>query len=86
MIFARWSVAIFHLARLGKIIAARRKAEFITPIPKPKKRKATDKQKDLVFDEGKGLSNEAQQYAATSELINAVRDQVDRWRALPPSQ
>ena len=69
-----------------KIIAARRKAEFITPIPKPKKRKATDKQKDLVFDEGKGLSNEAQQYAATSELINAVRDQVDRWRALPPSQ
>jgi type III restriction enzyme len=44
-----------------KIIATRRKAEFITPIPKPRKRKANT-QSELVFDEGKGLSTEAQQY------------------------
>ena len=33
----------------------RRIVEFITPIPKPKKQKAT--QEKMVFDEGKGLSS-----------------------------
>ncbi len=40
-----------------QIIETRRRAEFITPIPKPKKRKQFG-QKELVFDEGKGLSTE----------------------------
>ena len=35
-----------------KIIAKRRDAKFITPIPKPKKRKAAPTQATLVFDEG----------------------------------
>jgi type III restriction enzyme len=39
-----------------KIMEARRRAEFITPIPKPKKRKARPSQSEFVFDEGKGLS------------------------------
>jgi type III restriction enzyme len=69
-----------------RIIESRRKAEFITPIPKPKKQKAAQKQLSFVVDEGKGLSDEKQQYDLTS-LINEVRDQVDRWRALPnPNQ
>jgi type III restriction enzyme len=68
-----------------RIIDRRRRAEFITPIPKPKKRKGV-RQQVLVFDEGKGLSTQEQQYDPTS-IINDVRDQVDRWRALPdPSQ
>jgi type III restriction enzyme len=67
----------------GQIIERRRRAEFITPIPKPKKRKA--KQAEMVFDEGKGLSTTAQQYDPTS-IINEVRQHVDSWRALPPSQ
>jgi Type III restriction enzyme, res subunit len=63
----------------------RRKAEFITPIPKPKKQKR--EQKDLVFNEGKGLSTEQQQYELTSAFINELRVHVDRWRALPnPNQ
>ena len=33
-----------------KIIAARRRAEFITPIPKPKKQKGAPKQDELLFD------------------------------------
>lgn len=37
-----------------KIIDRRRGARFVTPIPKPKKRKAA--QAGFVFDEGKGLS------------------------------
>jgi len=68
-----------------RIIERRRDAKFITPIPKPKKRKATG-QSGFVFDEGKGLSTEEQQYGTTSN-INEVRHSVDVWRALPnPNQ
>ena len=68
----------------GEIIEQRRTADFITPIPKPKKQVAA--QKAMVFDEGKGLSTEAQQYEATAQAINDLRVRVDRWRALPPNQ
>lgn len=69
-----------------RVIESRRKAEFITPIPKPKKRKPAQKQLSFVLDEGKGLSDENQQYDLTS-LINEVREHVDRWRSLPsPNQ
>ncbi|MEQ8790068.1 MAG: DEAD/DEAH box helicase family protein [Pirellulaceae bacterium] len=64
-----------------QIKEVRRRAEFITPIPKPKKRKKSSQQKELVFDEGAGLSTQEQQYDPTS-IINEVRGQVDRWRAL----
>ena len=65
-----------------KVIETRRRAEFITPIPKPKKRRSSSEQQQIVFDEGKGLSSETQQYDQTS-LINAVRQEVDKWRTLP---
>jgi type III restriction enzyme len=69
-----------------RIIERRRRAEFITPIPKPKKRKKAAQQDEMVFDEGKGLSTKEQQYDPTS-IINEVRQNVDLWRALPnPSQ
>ena len=67
-----------------RIVDDRRKAEFITPIPKPKKRRSKAQQ-DIVFDEGKGLSTKEQQYDPTSN-INAVRGLVDRWRKEPPSR
>jgi len=62
-----------------RIIESRRRAQFITPIPKPKKQKAN--QTALIFDEGKGLSTEKQQYDPTS-IINELRYQVDQWRKL----
>jgi type III restriction enzyme len=65
-----------------EIIESRRSAKFITPIPKPKKRKAATAQTGFVFDEGKGLSSEDQQYDPTS-IINEVRQAVDTWRTLP---
>ncbi len=69
-----------------RIIEKRRRAEFITPIPKPRKRKGAAKQRQFVFDEGKGLSTEKQQYDPTS-IINQIRQQVDQWRSLPnPNQ
>jgi type III restriction enzyme len=69
-----------------KILETRRRAEFITPIPKPKKRKKTAHQDEMVFDEGEGLSTKDQQYDPTS-IINEVRQNVDQWRSLPnPNQ
>ncbi|HOV80085.1 MAG TPA: DEAD/DEAH box helicase family protein [Bacillota bacterium] len=65
-----------------RIIERRRSAEFITPIPKPRKRKDSLDQQQIVFDEGKGLSTEAQQYDPTS-IINAVRRHVSLWRNRP---
>ncbi|MDT9091753.1 hypothetical protein, partial [Escherichia coli] len=35
-----------------KIVERRRRADFITPIPKPKKRKKAAQQDEMVFDEG----------------------------------
>jgi len=65
-----------------KIIESRRRAEFITPIPKPKKRKGSAGQQQMVFDEGKGLSTVDQQYDITS-IINELRRHVKSWRSLP---
>jgi type III restriction enzyme len=64
-----------------QIVEERRRAEFITPIPKPKKRQAS-KQKELGFHEVAELSTADQRYDPTS-IINEVRDEVDRWRSLP---
>jgi len=65
-----------------KIIETRRSADFITPIPKPKKQKGAAQQEQLLFDEGKGLSTDKQRYDHTA-IINGVRQQVDKWRMLP---
>jgi len=63
-----------------RIVENRRRAEFITPIPKPKKQKAAQKQDALLFDEG--LSTQAQEYAHTAFILNGVRQEVDKWRSL----
>ena len=69
-----------------QIIERHRSAEFITPIPKPRKRKQSSKpsgtQLEMVTDEGKGLSTSEQQYDPTGN-INLVRNYVDQWRMIP---
>ena len=65
-----------------RTIESRRSAEFITPIPKPRKRRAAKSQQQFVFDEGKGLSTEEQQYDVTA-MVNEIRRYVDQWRTLP---
>ena len=65
-----------------QIVETRRTAEFITPIPKPRKRKKSATQEDFVFDEGTGLSTAKQRYEAIP-IINELRRQVDQWRQLP---
>lgn len=67
-----------------QIIEQRRKAEFITPIPKPKKRKgaAADQLQLFDFVENDPISSEEQQYDPTP-IINELRRNVDDWRRLP---
>src|SRR5437016_14307056 len=64
-----------------RLIESRRRAEFITPIPKPKKQKGGG-QRNIIFNEGKGLSTEQQQYDPTP-IINEVRQRLEAWRSLP---
>lgn len=70
-----------------QIIEARRRAEFITPIPKPRKRKAGKKdQERLDFQEDEGVSTAEQKYDP-HPLINQLRQHLEAWRRLPnPSQ
>ncbi|HMI99528.1 MAG TPA: DEAD/DEAH box helicase family protein [Gaiellaceae bacterium] len=65
-----------------KILDSRRRADFVTPIPKPKKRKRAEEQQVLLAEDGEGISTQAQQYDPT-EIINEVRSMVEAWRSLP---
>ncbi len=65
-----------------KIISTRRRAEFITPIPKPKKQNSANTD---IFDESLGLSDGSQKYDPIS-IINELRKHVDAWRELPSEQ
>lgn len=65
----------------NKIIEARRIAEFITPIPKPKKRKKLKGQKEMAFDEEAGISSATQKYDP-NPIINEIRRLVNDWRRL----
>ena len=62
-----------------QIIENRRSAKYIMPIPKPRKRKDSEKQQQLILDEGKGISTQEHQYDPTP-IINELRYYVDQWR------
>lgn len=66
-----------------QIVESRRASSFISPIPKP--RRHHGEQATLALDEIESLADDGQRYRY-SELINAVRREVDAWRCLPPSQ
>ena len=69
----------------NKVLDNRREVAFITPFPKPRKRKGSQSQDELVLDaDARKLSTEDQQYQL-AEIINGVRRAVDSWRALPDS-
>ena len=69
-----------------KINEGRRLAEFITPVPKPKKQKGVYSERILVLDEvAEGLGDRSQQYDLLA-TINRVREQVEQWRLLDESK
>ena len=70
----------------NNILDLRRKSAFVTPVPKPRKRRRTKikGQRELVFkdEETASISTAKQQYD-TNTIINEIRQYVDQWRALP---
>lgn len=68
-----------------QIVDRRRPVRFITPIPKPKKRKASAAQQEMVLGDREGISTTQQQYDLTS-IIDELRRHVDEWRKLPNSR
>jgi type III restriction enzyme len=70
----------------NKILESRRKSAFVTPVPKPRKRRRSKdkKQTEIVFkDEETARISTAKQQYDTNTIINEIRQYVDRWRALP---
>ncbi|HEX7183290.1 MAG TPA: DEAD/DEAH box helicase family protein [Thermoanaerobaculia bacterium] len=65
-----------------RVVQRRRPAQYVSPIPKPKKRQA--EQAELNLADAYGLSTAHQKYDPTP-VINALRLAVDAWRALPSS-
>jgi type III restriction enzyme len=66
------------------IVDTRRSSAFISPIPKPKKRRGRQTQQDLLVGEDIGISTQNQQYETTS-VINSLRDELVKWRMIPDS-
>ncbi len=63
-------------------IEGRRPCDFITPVPKPKRRAAKAAQASMVFEDAAGLSDADQEYNP-KPIINEIRSHVATWRALP---
>ena len=66
-----------------QIIEKRRHADFITPIPKPRKRKGRSEQQYLVLDEGAGISTaeqvrDVQRYADAVVVGSAIVAEMER--------
>lgn len=62
-------------------IDGRRPCDFVTPVPKPKRKSAKSKQASLLFEDAAGLSDEEQEYNP-KPIINEIRQHVASWRAL----
>lgn len=68
-----------HGQPTNRIVEQRRRAEFITPIPKPKKRRGSPAQEEIIFDEATEVSSADQRYE-TMSIVNDIRRCVDAWR------
>lgn len=82
----RWELDDEHQPTRN-ILEKRRPADFITPVPKPKKKKGA-KQGTLLTDEtdiqDALISDPKQEYHKA--LINEIRGHVSKWRKLPKSE
>ena len=58
-----------------RVLDSRRRSQLITPVPRPKKRRKSKDQIEMVLDAGAGLSTEDQEYNPTP-IINEIRSYV----------
>lgn len=63
-------------------IHGRRPCDFITPVPKPKRRSGKAAQTSMLFEDATGLSDADQEYNP-KPIINEIRAHVATWRSLP---
>jgi type III restriction enzyme len=68
-----------------RILETRRPCDFITPVPKPKRRRLSQDQAEMVLGGDDNLSTEEQEYNP-KPIINEIRQYVDEWRKLPNPQ
>jgi type III restriction enzyme len=64
------------------IIERRRTADFVTPVPKPKKRRQSEAHQ-LTLTFGEGFTEATGLQYKPTEFIHNIRQQVDQWRQLP---
>jgi len=64
-----------------EIVESRRRAEFVTPVPAPRRRRGAEGQQEVDFTDETGLATPAQQYDPIS-IVNQLRQHVDEWRKL----
>ncbi|MFW5777161.1 MAG: hypothetical protein ACOCZB_07740 [Spirochaetota bacterium] len=64
----------------GRVLESRRPADFVTPIPKAKKRSDSPEQTQFDMSSDAG-SDDRQEYDPRS-IINEIRAEVERWRSL----
>ncbi|HWA45064.1 MAG TPA: DEAD/DEAH box helicase family protein, partial [Hypericibacter adhaerens] len=70
----------------NRIIESRRPCDLVTPVPKPKKRRLSQGQAEMLLrGEGDEISTEEQAYDP-KPIINQIRGFVDEWRKLPNPQ
>ncbi len=69
----------------NRILEHRRTADFVTPVPKPKKRRKSEG-RQLGFTFGEGFTEEGGLQYNPTEFIQGIRQQVDQWRQLPNSE
>ncbi|MBF0184379.1 MAG: hypothetical protein HQM06_08325 [Magnetococcales bacterium] len=63
----------------GKIASKRRPSSYVTPVPRPSRRRGTLKQEPtLLFD----TISTADQTYDTNAILNKIRQEVDEWRRL----
>lgn len=68
-----------------RIMEGRRRAEFVTPIPRSKKVKRPKGQVEMDLGPVEGLNSDQQRYELAT-TINEIRAQLDIWRGLQPGQ
>lgn len=69
----------------NRVLESRRRSDLITPVPKPRKRRALKTQSEIVFEDADALTTADQEYNPTP-IINELRGYVDAWRALPNAE
>ncbi len=62
----------------GPPVMQRRPSELLTPVPKPRKKRKTEEQGDLL-----GSQTTTGQKYDVNQLVNQIRSHVDGWRQLP---